>query len=458
MCLYFYITKKFNFVFPIFKILPIIKILLIQLCIVINRLLPLLLPPNLELPYVIETNASNFGAGGVLLQKGSDALCILWLLNPKNSLLPSVCILHKNENYWPFYIVSGSGCFIEGREYIVLSDHYPLKYFCSQKKPTPCLTRWMAEIGLYDPNIQYKPGKDNHVPNLLSRCDGPTCITEEKAIEPDYLYAIKSMQESDWPKFYMHPESNWPDMFKDLLEKHKDKFVVNNNMVFHKKEISDEITHVHYVLFACRADLVYDSHKSFGHAGKMTIYDILHKRFWWPNMCSDIQDWLSSCPQCQLAANANCKIHHAPMKPLDVPPAFSHLYLDFIGELSTTLNSNHWLLVAVDYATNWVICWSVPDATGEAITEFIYQEIVLNFGCPSKILTDCGTNFMSKILAHYLGRLKTKHIFTSAFHACTNSKSERTNSILKQILHKYIQGNIHQWDQFVEPAIFAYHI
>ena len=33
---------------------------------------PLLLPPNPELPYVIETDASDFGAGGVLLQKGSD--------------------------------------------------------------------------------------------------------------------------------------------------------------------------------------------------------------------------------------------------------------------------------------------------------------------------------------------------------------------------------------------------
>ena len=51
---------------------------------------------------------------------------------------------------------------------MVLSDHHPLKYFRSQKKPTPRLTRWIAEIELYDPNIQYKPGKDNHIPDLLS--------------------------------------------------------------------------------------------------------------------------------------------------------------------------------------------------------------------------------------------------------------------------------------------------
>ncbi|KAG2214673.1 hypothetical protein INT45_011182, partial [Circinella minor] len=358
---------------------------------------PLLLPPNPELPYVIEADASDFGAGRVLLQKGTDGL------------------LH------PLAFASKKFSSAERRDYVVLSDHYPLKYFRSQKKPTPCLTRWIAEIELYDPNIQYKPGKDNHVPDLLSRRDGPTCITNEKSIEPDYLYAVKSVQESDWPKFYAQPDTNWPPMYKDLLEKHKDKFTVHNNMVFRKVKIGAEIKNVCYVLFAHRADLVQDSHKSFGQAGKTTVYDLLHKRYWWPHMHSDIDDWLSSCPQCQLVANADRKIHHAPIKPLDVPPAFSHWHLDFIRELPTTINGNRWLLVAMDYATNWVICRSVPDATSEAIAEFIYHEIVLNFGCPSEILTDRGANFMSKVLAHYLGHLKTKHLLTSAFHPCLPS-------------------------------------
>ena len=50
-------------------------------------------------------------------------------------------------------------------------------------------------------------------------------------------------------------------------------------MVFHKMKIGQEIKQAHYVLFARRADLVHDSHKSFGYTGKTAIYDILHKRF-----------------------------------------------------------------------------------------------------------------------------------------------------------------------------------
>ena len=99
--------------------------------------------------------------------------------------------------------------------------------------------------------------------------------------------------------------------------------------------------------------------------------------------------------------------------------------------------------MAVNYATNWTIARAVPDATGEAIANFIYEEIVLPFSCPAKICTDRGANFMSSILANYLGRLKTNHVLTSAFHPRTNGKAERTNSILKQMLRRYAHGKIH---------------
>ena len=124
-------------------------------------------------------------------------------------------------------------------------------------------------------------------------------------------------------------------------------------------------------MFARRTDLVEQFHKSFGHPGNTTMNDLLRKRYWCPDMRSDIQEWLATCQKCQLAANADRNTHYAPMKPLDVPPPFLHWHSDFVGELPTTLNNNCWLLVAVDYATNWTIARAIPDATGEAIAEFI---------------------------------------------------------------------------------------
>ena len=137
-------------------------------------------------------------------------------------------------------------------------------------------------------------------------------------------------------------------MYKDLLLKHRDKFVMYNDMVFRKVKIGMALQEAHYVLFARCADLVSDTHKLLGHSSTTMVYDVLRKRYWWPDMRADVQDWLMACPECQLASNTGKQVHHAPMRPLDVPPSFSRWHLDFIGELPTTLNGNCWLLVAVD--------------------------------------------------------------------------------------------------------------
>ncbi|KAG1137891.1 hypothetical protein G6F37_002650 [Rhizopus arrhizus] len=69
-------------------------------------------------------------------------------------------------------------------------------------------------------------------------------------------------------------------------------------------------------------------------------------------MQEDVTAWISRCPQCQLTAPTNKHKHLAPMKPLEVPPAFTRWHLDFIGELPTTKNNNRWILMVVDYTTN----------------------------------------------------------------------------------------------------------
>lgn len=417
---------------------------------------PILASPDPHKPFIIETDASDYGVGAVLLQKADDGTTHPIAFESKK--------LSKEERGYPaqeremlaiIHALRTWRCFIDGRPYTVFSDHNPLTYFRAQKKPTLRLTRWIGEIELYSPDIQYKPGKENCIPDLLSRRDGPACHTDEPSMEPEYLYAIKSVQDTDWPKFYAMSQDRWPDSLKDLLHENKDKFIVKDNQVYRLILNGDQIEERRFVLFARRADLVADFHYSVGHAAKATVTDLMTKRWWWPHMRKDIQEWLAACPQCQLAANADRKTHHAPMVPLDIPPPFSRWHLDFIGELPTTARGNKWLLIAVDYATNWCCARAVPFATGDAIAAFIHEEIVLKFGCMNEILTDRGSNFMSNALAHYLGRMKIKHKLTSAFHPRTNAKAERTNGIVKQMIRKYVNGDINRWDDYVQQAIFA---
>jgi transposase InsO family protein len=143
------------------------------------------------------------------------------------------------------------------------------------------------------------------------------------------------------------------------------------------------------------------------------------------------------------------------MHPLDVPAAFHRWHLRFIGELPTSLKGNRWILVAVDYTTNWPIARAVPTASAEAVADFIYEEIVMRFGCPKEILTDRGGNFTSNIVKHYLQKLNVHYKLTSAFHPRINGKCERLNGTLKAALRKYTNGALHRWDDFLNAALFA---
>jgi hypothetical protein len=331
----------------------------------------------------------------------------------------------------------------------------------------------MSEIELYNPDIQYKAGKENIIPDLLSRRDGPDCVPAAKSIEPRYLYNITNNKNSkilskpvrtldedpiqDWPLLYYREEQDWPELLKKQLKQHQEKFIIRDRHVYRllKSPNTDEVIELKFIPFPQRADCVDNFHTAFGHLSQYTVYQQMKNRVWWPGMQDDITNWLETCPQCQMSHRAEKNIHHSPMKPLDIPPAFSRWHLDFIGELPTTKNNNRWILVAVDYATNWPIIRALNNATGDEIVKFIYEEIVLKFGNPVEIFSDRGKNFMSKVLKQYMNKIRSKHTFTSAYHPRSNSKCERVNQIIKSMLKKYVNGDVHSWDEYIDTTTFA---
>lgn len=61
---------------------------------------------------------------------------------------------------------------------------------------------------------------------------------------------------------------------------------------------------------------------------------------------------------------------------------FQRWSIDFIGLLPESDSGNRWILVAVDHMTRWCVARAVKDATAEEVARFIYDEIVVKFGCP----------------------------------------------------------------------------
>ncbi|KAG2191485.1 hypothetical protein INT47_004957, partial [Mucor saturninus] len=424
---------------------------------------------RMDKPFRIEVDASDRGCGATLLQPDDDPnmpwhpLCFeSKKFADSESKLPA----QEKELLGILHALRTWRCYVEGcpKGYTVYSDHLPLQYFCSKENPPNRLVRWINELELYSPEILYKPGKENTVPDILSRMNFESnnqSTTDVKPMESDYLYVtwtqLPAKLRSDWPMLLL-PETRKKLKLaevKAVLDKEEKYFHVAANQVYRKISVDAKtgIKLVPFLPFAERADTVARYHDSFGHAGYKTLLKMLIPRFWWPSMRLDNQQWISVCPSCQVNSRKGLA-HHDEMHPLKVPTAFDRWHLDFL-DLPTTLKGNRWLLVGVDYATNWCGARAVPVASKEVVVDFIYEEIVMNFGVMSEICTDRGANFTSGLVQEYIKRIGLKFKLTSAYHPRTNAKAERFNGVIKQMLRKYTNGALHRWDDFVHAALWA---
>ena len=429
---------------------------------------PVLRLPDMDLPFRIETDSSDFGVGSVLLQPEdlhNDTWHPVAYESKKLSKEEQTFPAQERELIGIVHALRTWRCYVDGCSagYVVYSDHNPLVHFRKQTRPTTRLVRWIAELELYSPIIKYKPGKSNIVADALSRSNSDIC--EPPSLEPLYLYASWSKAaigiHSDWPILYANDrEKEVKDTdLKELLERQRHNFVVRHNITFRKVKVKNKDKSfkeklVKFVPYSERADLVDKYHEGFGHAKIKDMYNMFSVRYWWPNMRSDIELWISRCPACQLCGRKNTKSQEE-MHLLSVPKAFERWHLDFIGPLPLTIKGNQWLITAVDYTTNWPIAQAMVSATKESVAQFIYDEIVMKFGCPIEIVTDRGSNFTSGLVEEYLKRIGVNHKLTSAFHPRTNGKVERYNGIIKTMLKKYVMGETHRWDDFVNAALWA---
>ncbi|CAF5037515.1 unnamed protein product, partial [Rotaria sp. Silwood1] len=309
------------------------------------------------------------------------------------------------------------------------------------------MIRWIEYLQQFNFKIEYRPGKENVDSDALSRL---------YILQLDF---IQKDQYLDWslliPHYLKHGDfsDDVPNEIKELVKKELHLFTYDESHELLHRKLNDEQT-APYIPFISRLDLVLKMHNADGHIGADGIQELLQTRAWWPGMKTDVQQWIKTCVNCQISTCG--KTTTEPLHPLTPVPPFHRWSLDFIGQLPVTSNGNRWILIALDHTTKWPIVRVVPNATHEVVAKFVYQEIVLNFGCPTEIITDRGNSFTTAMLNSYFKLTGIKHILTSAYYPRSNGATERFNRLFGGMLAKYVGDNvINQWDEYVDRALFA---
>lgn len=125
--------------------------------------------PHQDRPYEIHTDASTKGIGAVLIQRDEKGIghiieCASKALGPAQSKqsIPAL------ECYAIMWALKKFRPYVQGNKFLVVTDHYGLKFLQSKERPSATLQRWWWELYDFDFEVVYRKG-ENNIADPLSR-------------------------------------------------------------------------------------------------------------------------------------------------------------------------------------------------------------------------------------------------------------------------------------------------
>ena len=87
----------------------------------------------------------------------------------------------------------------------------------------------------------------------------------------------------------------------------------------------------------------------------------------------------------------------------------------------------------MDFATRYPEAVPLRKIDADTVADALCQTFS-RFGLPDELLSDRGSNFLSKVLTALLNMLKIAHLKTSPYHPQSNGMLERFHGTLKAML------------------------
>lgn len=365
------------------------------------------------------TDASNRAVGSVLQQYHKGMWQPLGFFSKKLSTAEEKYSTLDRELLAIYLSVKHFRYFLEGREFIVYTDHKPLTTaMTSTSERSPRQTRHLEFISQFTTNIQHIKGKNNVVADFLSRIDEPELASLKVNLE---LKALVELQKND-------------EEIQELLQRQDEK------SKYSLKEIDLPLS-----LGKLWCDVstgqnrpfipepfrraIFEQLHSLSHPGIRGTRKLVTSRYFWPSVNKDVNHWTRSCIPCQRAKF----VRHvrSPVGKFKAPSSrFEHIHIDLVGPLPCS-NGFTSILTVVDRFTRWPEAYPVTDQTAETTARCLVSQYISRFGVPLEITTDRGKQFESRLFAELCKLLGSDRIRTTSYHPQANGMVERFHRNLK---------------------------
>ena len=386
--------------------------------------------------------------------------------------------------------------YLKGRHFNLYTDSKSLVYVLNKKLDDlkPSLSRKVMYLSQFDFKIMFRSGSSLSNADVLSRSKFEEENYESDEDNEPHIFAIdhhKQSQKNDKlildysdietdnvnennirngqkRDYFFRTMYNYlkndklPEdklMSKRILV-NKDQYFIHNNMLYHlwKYKANDQIYNQICIPEELRDIILQSLHdlKTTGHASAMKMYHSALRRFWWPGMYTQFENYVKSCKICLTATKG-----HYPriaLKSLPTPnQIFECIHIDLLA-IKTVSNKNKYMLVMVDSLSKFLVVKCLRSKHSLQISKSLLSDWFFRFGFPKDIcccVSDNGNEFCNKLNMALYDILKVKSIRTSYYKPSSNGECEIFNKSILSILRKLAKDEPKKWSSMVPYAVMA---
>ena len=418
---------------------------------------------NPSLPVILESDASQYGIGAVILHRfpNGDERPIAYASRSLNSSEKNYSQIEK-EGLAIIFGVTKYYMYLFGRKFTLRTDHKPLLKIFAPDSATPVLAaarlqRWSLLLSSYQYEIEFKPSAEVASADALSRL--PMQYRKDASVE-DKIFQVSAIQLRKHPvsvleiarqtarnpvlaKALAMTQNGWPVHFCTTPEL--------KPFFLRKDELSVEQGCLMWGLRtiippSLQEQILSELHKA--HPGVARMKAAARSHVWWPGIDSAIEERARGCKQCFKTRKAP---QVAPLSPWSWPTApWQRIHIDF-----ATHQSNHYLIV-VDAHSKWPeVIGPMKTTTAEATANAL-RNIFARYGLPKQIVSDNGPPFQSAEYEEFLRQNGIQRILVSPYHPSSNGLAERFVQTFKHSLESSASDPACSLQQRIQNFLLSY--
>jgi len=460
--------------------------------------------------YLIESDASKLGVGGVLCQVNVDPTIAnedrdTWLSNCmelyQSQQVSTVAYYSRpftssEENLSPtelelcgvIYVMRRFQKWIYGAPFVVVTDHKALPELWSSLRPSGRPGRWVQDVQEFGPALVYIPGETNVRADALSRVGIAHSIEDPLpnelmaiVLEEMGTHSVDSVLEFEEEGEEETKQGDVQALHRGyMIQLQRDdlelspliEFLETNNCKDEDRDsivgrtasmkIEDELlmTTDNKILVpdSLKIYLTYLYHDSVfgGHQGETSTLESISRRYQWKGMNKEIKQLVKNCEIC-----INRRVKQTDRFPFTsivthiIP--FYMICIDYLGPFGEepTSQGNRYILTLIDYATSFPVCFPTKTMTAEELAPKILR-VFCEHGFPKVIVSDRGTTFLSEIILGILAIMGTEKRNSTPFNPRTGGKAENFNRTIIRMQQPFVHQFGLKWDTALDLLQYAY--